>query len=68
MNYLMKATPYNFSVFALVFVTLIGLSGCGQSGPLYLPEAQQQKNQPQSSTKPKRETTAKQSEGEDGLL
>ncbi|MEJ6476476.1 LPS translocon maturation chaperone LptM [Pseudoalteromonas piscicida] len=43
----MKATPYKFSVTALVFTTLIGLSGCGQSGPLYLPEQQAKKqNQP----------------------
>ncbi|MBR8843707.1 MULTISPECIES: lipoprotein [Pseudoalteromonas] len=45
----MKATPYKFSVTALVFTTLIGLSGCGQSGPLYLPEQQAKKpNQPKA--------------------
>ncbi|MBE0358697.1 MULTISPECIES: LPS translocon maturation chaperone LptM [Pseudoalteromonas] len=33
-------------------VLLSALAGCGQSGPLYLPEQQTEQNQPQDTAKP----------------
>ncbi|GAA58799.1 hypothetical protein P20652_0656 [Pseudoalteromonas sp. BSi20652] len=33
-------------------VLLSALAGCGQSGPLYLPEQQTEQNQPQNTAKP----------------
>ncbi|MBB1337768.1 LPS translocon maturation chaperone LptM [Pseudoalteromonas sp. SR44-2] len=39
-------------------VLLSALAGCGQSGPLYLPEQQTEQNQPQNAAKPA--TTAEQ--------
>ncbi|MGS2718612.1 LPS translocon maturation chaperone LptM [Eionea flava] len=29
------------SLFAFIFITVMGLSGCGQTGPLYLPDEKQ---------------------------
>tara|TARA_R110002153_G_scaffold190924_1_gene343793 strand:+ start:83 stop:277 length:195 start_codon:yes stop_codon:yes gene_type:complete len=39
-------------------VLLSALAGCGQSGPLYLPEQKTEQNQPQNTAKPA--TTAEQ--------
>ncbi|WP_440054679.1 LPS translocon maturation chaperone LptM [Pseudoalteromonas sp. T1lg65] len=54
----MKATSYKISLLIVLFATTLSLSGCGQSGPLYLPEKQQQ-NQPKPETEKTKQTTKK---------
>ncbi|ATG79041.1 MULTISPECIES: LPS translocon maturation chaperone LptM [Pseudoalteromonas] len=43
-------------------VLLSALAGCGQSGPLYLPEPQTEQNQPQNTAQPA--TTAEQAKAQ----
>jgi predicted small lipoprotein YifL len=49
----MKAT-HTLQLKRLLMSTLLlsALAGCGQSGPLYLPEQQTEQNQPQNTAKP----------------
>ncbi|MEL0641863.1 lipoprotein [Pseudoalteromonas aliena] len=55
----MKATHTLQLKRLLISTVLLGaLAGCGQSGPLYLPEQQIEQNQPQNTAKPV--TTAEQ--------
>ncbi|MBD1582692.1 LPS translocon maturation chaperone LptM [Pseudoalteromonas sp. S16_S37] len=58
----MKATLSQSSLFFLVIFTTLILAGCGQSGPLYLPEKQNSKQTNQelskSQTQPQQNTKA----------
>ncbi|NOU52985.1 lipoprotein [Pseudoalteromonas sp. JBTF-M23] len=58
----MKATLSQSSLFFLVIFTTLILAGCGQSGPLYLPEKQNSKQTNQelskSQAKPQQNTKA----------
>ncbi|GAB2641117.1 lipoprotein [Vibrio panuliri] len=39
--------PMKKSILALFVISLLGLAGCGQTGPLYMPDDAQQNEQPQ---------------------
>ncbi|HAS64345.1 MAG TPA: lipopeptide [Vibrio sp.] len=39
--------PMKKSILALFIVSMLGLAGCGQTGPLYMPDDAQQNEQPQ---------------------
>ena len=55
----MKAThTIQLKKLSISTLLLSALAGCGQSGPLYLPEQQAEQNQPQNTAKP--DTTAEQ--------
>ncbi|MCO7190979.1 MULTISPECIES: lipoprotein [unclassified Pseudoalteromonas] len=63
----MKATYTQFSLFTLILTSLLLLSACGQSGPLYLPEqrpkptnAPEQTPQPAQDTAPSEDDDTKQ--------
>ncbi|MCF2910882.1 MULTISPECIES: LPS translocon maturation chaperone LptM [Pseudoalteromonas] len=53
----MKATHTQFSLFTLILTSLLLLSGCGQSGPLYLPEQRAQPtNAPEQAPQPEQDS------------
>ncbi|ALO40583.1 LPS translocon maturation chaperone LptM [Pseudoalteromonas phenolica] len=58
----MKANPSFTSLFFLVIFTSLFVTGCGQSGVLYLPEQQQQDNQTPASKQPKQDQQKQQQE------
>jgi len=56
----MKRLMFITAAFALTFATLTGLSGCGQSGKLYIPG-----NPSQMAVPPSRDTAASEEQEED---